>query len=278
MIEMMHAVLARSASTMSMTTSRGSLFCAFAISAIVLPSSGFSSEASTLATMIPSAPPDPAYWFSHSVVDRSMSALTRSRTAGSASRFKSASRPPSRTHGGRHASRPLDARVYGYWFAATSSPCARASSIRFKTAGMRPKLGRYAVFKCQICVRMPASRAMRKTSSSDASIRDGLRALVREVRPSVPGGHLRERDQLLRRRVDVGDVLQRRGDAERALAHRLVDDLVHARDLGGRRGTVLAADDHRADRSRADERRHVDRGAAASRETGSTRRASSNRA
>jgi len=37
---------------------------------------------------------------------------------------------------------------------------------------MRPKFGLYAVFRCQICVRAPDSFAMRKTSSSEASIRD----------------------------------------------------------------------------------------------------------
>ena len=113
-----------------------------------------------------------------------MSAFTRSRTAGSASRFRSASRPPSRTHGGRQASSPFEARVYGYWFAATSIPCARASSIRFRTAGMRPKFGRYAVFRCQIWVRIPASLAIRNTSSREASMRpDSERWCVKYAPP-----------------------------------------------------------------------------------------------
>ena len=35
---------------------------------------------------------------------------------------------------------------------------------------MRPQLRLYAVFRCQICARIPASFAMRNTSSSEASI------------------------------------------------------------------------------------------------------------
>src|SRR5580765_4030035 len=100
-----------------------------------------------------------------------MSVLTRSRVAGSARRFKRDSRPPSRDHGGRHASRPLEARFQGYWLAATSMPEARASSIFLRISGIRPKLDLYAVFRCQTCVRIFASRAIVKTSSSESSIR-----------------------------------------------------------------------------------------------------------
>ena len=49
---------------------------------------------------------------------------------------------------------------------------------------MRPKLGLYAVFRCQICVRIPASFAMRNTSSSDASMRsDSERWCVKYAPP-----------------------------------------------------------------------------------------------
>jgi putative ABC transport system permease protein len=71
-----------------------------------------------------------------------ISDLTRSRSAGSARRFNSASRPPSRTHGGRHASRPFDARSHGYTLAATSTPAERASSSFSRISGIRPKFGR----------------------------------------------------------------------------------------------------------------------------------------
>ena len=99
-----------------------------------------------------------------------MSFFAFSRCAGSARRFRSASRPPSRIHGGRHASRPLEPAVQGYWFAATSMPSARACARRASRAGIRPQLRLYAVLRCQIWVRMPASLAIRKTSSSEASM------------------------------------------------------------------------------------------------------------
>ena len=91
----------------------------------------------------------------------------------------------------------------------------------------------------------------------------GLRALVREVGAAVARGHLRQRDQLLGRGVDVGDVLQRGRNAERALAHRGIDQRLHARKLRRGGGPVLAADHDRAHASGADERREVDSGAAA---------------
>ena len=78
--------------------------------------------------------------------------------------------PPSRIHGGRHESSGFDAAVHGYWFAATSSPSARAASNRARTDGIRPQLRLYAVFRCQTFAGIFASRAIRKTSSSDASI------------------------------------------------------------------------------------------------------------
>jgi hypothetical protein len=35
----------------------------------------------------------------------------------------------------------LEARFHGYWFAATSIPCARASSMRRSISGIFPKFG-----------------------------------------------------------------------------------------------------------------------------------------
>ena len=141
MIEMMQLELARSATTMSMTTSRGSIFSAAAMAAIVFPSYFFIEGARTSATITPSAPPAPSHWFSHSVEGPAMSAFTFARWAGSESRLRRGSRPPSRTHGGRQASRPLEARFQGYWLAATSIPASRAASIFFRISGIRPKLG-----------------------------------------------------------------------------------------------------------------------------------------
>ena len=48
----------------------------------------------------------------------------------------------SRTQGGRLASRPLEPRVYGYMFAETSMPRARACAIFSRTCGIFPNWGR----------------------------------------------------------------------------------------------------------------------------------------
>jgi hypothetical protein len=89
-----------------------------------------------------------------------------------------------------------------------------------------------------------------------------LGALVREVGAAVLRGDLRHRDQLVRRVVHVGHVLERRRHAERAVAHGLVDDFLHPRELLRRGAAVLLADDEVAHAAGADEGAEVDRGAA----------------
>jgi len=54
-----------------------------------------------------------------------ISARARARVAGAPSCSGTLARPPSRTHGGRLASKPCELAIQGYWSADTSSPCAR---------------------------------------------------------------------------------------------------------------------------------------------------------
>ena len=110
-MKMMQAVFARSATTRSIRASRGSFFSSAAIWATDLPSYFFNFVSTTEAMSTRSGPPAPRYWFDQASESSSMSFFAFSRCAGSARRFSSASRPPSRIHGGRHASRPLDPAV-----------------------------------------------------------------------------------------------------------------------------------------------------------------------
>ena len=114
MIEMITEVSPRSAITRSIAASRGSLPISLPISTRFLPSHLRSAGSSTVDTITPAPPPEPYHWFSQSLaLASSMSRLMRSRSAGSCRRRSIMSRPPSRTHSGRHASRPFEARSYG---------------------------------------------------------------------------------------------------------------------------------------------------------------------
>ena len=74
---------------------------------------------------------------------------------------------------------------------------------------------------------MRARSAIANTSSSDAIDLRALGSLVRDVDAAVRGGHLRQRDEFVGRGEAAGHVLQRRADAQRALAHRLGDEVAH---------------------------------------------------
>lgn len=66
---------------------------------------------------------------------------------------------------------------------------------------------------------------------------------MRDMNTAVPGGNPGERDHLLDRRVIARDVKESGGQAEGALAHRLLDKRRHLRNLGRRGGPVDQADD-----------------------------------
>jgi hypothetical protein len=70
----------------------------------------------------------------------------------------------------------------------------------------------------------------------------------------------RELDDLRGGREPVRDVLQRGAEPDRALLHRLGDQLPHALELGGRRRPIVLADHVVPDAARADEGGNVDRG------------------
>ncbi len=94
---------------------------------------------------------------------------------------------------------------------------------------------------------------------------DGTLALVTDVRgvePAVAGGDARDLDDLLGRRVGGGHVAQAGRDADRALAHGLVDHGLHALELRGRGSAVRAAHDLPARGIEAGEERDVGRVAA----------------
>ncbi len=86
-----------------------------------------------------------------------------------------------------------------------------------------------------------------------------FRALMREIHAAVPRGDLRELDDLVSRCEAIGHVLQRRAEPERALLHRLRDQLPHLLELGCRCGTVGFADHVVANAARAHQRGDVDR-------------------
>ena len=110
MIEMITDDSALSAITRSMAASRGSLPMALPISAKFMPSYLRSDGSSTELSITPAAPPDPYHWFSNGAFGSSISRFTRARVAGSCRRVSKASVPPSRTHTGRQASSPFEAR------------------------------------------------------------------------------------------------------------------------------------------------------------------------
>ena len=85
-----------------------------------------------------------------------------------------------------------------------------------------------------------------------------LGALVGDVDAAVLGRGLRQRHELVGGREAVRDVLQRRADAERALAHRAGDQRLHLGDLVGGRRPVGLADDVVAQAAGADEGADVD--------------------
>ncbi len=169
-MKMMPYEFAVSATTRSITASRGSMPISFPIVSSVFPSYFLSAGFRTAESITPAAPPEPTHWFDQASLSSAISRFTRARIAGSARRATSFSFPPSRTHGGRQASRPFEPAVHGYMFAATSSPSARAASSRARTRGIRPQFRFEAVFRCQTFAGIRASRAIRKTSSSEASI------------------------------------------------------------------------------------------------------------
>ena len=86
-----------------------------------------------------------------------------------------------------------------------------------------------------------------------------LRSLVREVDAAVARGDFGELDDLVGRGEPVGHVLQRRAEAERALLHRLRDELLHLLEFRRRRRPIVLADDVVANAAGADERADVDR-------------------
>ena len=171
MIDVITEFSPRSATTRSITASRGSFPIVLPISVNIIPSYFLRSGFNTDTSITPSPPFAPYHWFSQVVtVGSSMSFRIRSRVAGSFNRPSILSRPPSRTHNGRHASSPLDARLYGYWLAVTSRPRARAASMRWSTSDILPNCGLYAVFRCQISAGIFARSAIVNTSSSDSKI------------------------------------------------------------------------------------------------------------
>ena len=84
-------------------------------------------------------------------------------------------------------------------------------------------------------------------------------AHVRDVAAAEFAGRLGELDQLVGLRVGRGRVDQRSADTERALAHRLPHEFLHALQLVRRRRTIVEADLVLAHRGRADERGDVHR-------------------
>src|SRR5205823_6512055 len=82
---------------------------------------------------------------------------------------------------------------------------------------------------------------------------------VAQVRP-VAAAVLREGDELFRRGEASGRIDERRRQCDRTVVLRLVDDLLHLRELFGRRRAVSRADDDLARVRRADVEGEVDRG------------------
>src|SRR5258708_6047077 len=162
-LKVTRAVLPRSAMSRSMSASSGSLPSSRAICSMVFPSCFFSSGLRTLVTRM--SVPRPG----HSP-PAAMSRGTRARASASRSRGTSFSLPPSRAHVGRDAERSLELAVQGYWSAVTSRPSARARSMRFRMASIRPQLRRAEALRWYISAGIRASRAVRNTPSRLPSI------------------------------------------------------------------------------------------------------------
>ena len=168
--------------------------------------------------------------------------MTRSRVAGSSRRFTHASSPPSCTQGGIAASRPVRAGDVGVHVRADARsrrarsfdprdrpPPSSASSPGPRPSGGRPRRAPW---------RRARSRSARRSPRGSGWL--SLRMCATYPPPSSPpalvsatsSGGLR----IEGRRVD-----QRGADAERAFAHRLADQVLHARELIRRRLAVGVA-------------------------------------
>ena len=82
--------------------------------------------------------------------------------------------------------------------------------------------------------------------------RSAFAAHVRGVHAAVPGGNLRQGDQLIGLCVDVGRIDQRAGNAQRAVFHGLLHERFHLIEFGGGGSAVVVADHRFADLRRAD--------------------------
>src|SRR4249919_1174260 len=247
MMAVMTELSPRSAITRSITASRGSFPIALPICVRVIPSYLRRSSFSTDDSMTPSPPLAPYHWFSHvTALASSMSFLIRSRVAGSFKRPSVFSRPPSRAHNGKHESRP---------FAAGASRLDPFQHVRhlaevgFVRGLQVPDLGRNrGAFRNRehFVERLEDARA--------------LRPLMREVHAAVTRGDFGQLDDLVGRRKPIGNVLQRRAQAECSLLHRFGDQLLHALQFRRCRGTIVLSDDVVANAAGAHERADVDRG------------------
>ena len=229
-----------------MSASRGSFFMSAPISSSVPPSYFLRSgsrtadehDAGAAARAVPLVLPGAA-------CPRPSRSGCAPRASGSRRRARSRSRPPSRTQGGRQASSPFDAAFHGYWFAATSSPEARAAANAARIFGIAAPVapvGRLDVPDVRRDLR--ASRAIRKTSASDASMRFPSERWWVKYTPPTGGRDLRAGDDLVGGVVEVGHVLERRREAERAVLHGLRDERLHPLDLGRSGAPVFHPDDH----------------------------------
>ena len=93
---------------------------------------------------------------------------------------------------------------------------------------MRPQLGRYATLRCQISAGMRGALRDREDLVERRIDLRALGSLVGDVDAAVRRGDLGERDQFVGRREPTGHVLQRRADAQGAVPHRLGDQVAHA--------------------------------------------------
>src|SRR5260370_2147065 len=105
---------------------------------------------------MPSPPLAPRHWFSHWVAGSSISFLMRARCAGSLSRSISLSLPPFRTHVVKHASSPLEPRVYGYTLAPPSHPRPGAPPLPFTPPPLSPPLPPHPLFRAHMPPQLPA--------------------------------------------------------------------------------------------------------------------------
>ena len=93
----------------------------------------------------------------------------------------------------------------------------------------------------------------------------GFAALVRDVDAAVLMRDFRQFDDLIGFRKTRRHVLQRSRNSERAVFHRVGDQLLHLLQLGRRGRAIVIADDVLAHLGRAHERAEVDAGALFSR-------------